>query len=107
MINASFLNEDSLIVGFKVTGHANFDDFGLDIVCASVSSCAIMAANTITEIIKADAGVKTSDGMITLKISNGAELCQPILKGLLLHLTEIAKEYPDNLTIYNERNEHS
>ncbi|MBE6161530.1 MAG: ribosomal-processing cysteine protease Prp [Firmicutes bacterium] len=34
----------------EITGHANFDDYGKDIVCASVSSIVITTVNGILEI---------------------------------------------------------
>ena len=34
----------------EITGHANFDDYGKDIVCASVSSIVITTVNGILEL---------------------------------------------------------
>ena len=50
MIVAEFLKKNGNITGFKVSGHAGYDDIGKDIVCASVSSAVMMTANLITEI---------------------------------------------------------
>ena len=39
------------LTGFDISGHAMFAESGSDIVCASVSSAAYMAANTVTAVI--------------------------------------------------------
>jgi len=38
MIHVEVLKNDSLITGFRVSGHAGFEEEGRDIVCAGVSA---------------------------------------------------------------------
>ena len=57
MIFAEFFIKNSAYVGFKFKGHAGYDDFGNDIVCASVSSAVQLTANTITEFFGIDAAL--------------------------------------------------
>jgi len=40
---------NDLILGFDISGHANFDNYGKDIVCAAVS---VLAQTAITSIIE-------------------------------------------------------
>lgn len=87
------------LAGFEIRGHADFADIGEDIVCASVSSAAFMAANTVTEIIGAKAYANADNGAMTLKIHEPCERTETVLKGLELHLTELSKQYPDNIKI--------
>ena len=87
------------LAGFEIRGHADFADIGEDIVCASVSSAAFMAANTVTEIIGAKADANADNGAMTLKIHEPCERTETVLKGLELHLTELSKQYPDNIKI--------
>jgi hypothetical protein len=48
MIDVTFLkNGNSEYVGFKTTGHAEYDDPGQDIVCAAVSALVITVVNSI------------------------------------------------------------
>lgn len=42
-----FKNEDNLITGFKVIGHADYAEKGSDIVCAAVSALVINTINSI------------------------------------------------------------
>ena len=72
---------------------------GQDIICAAVSSACYMAANTITEIIGIDADAAAYDGFMRLDIKSSIEKAQDILNGLYLHLTELEKQYPENIKL--------
>ena len=72
---------------------------GYDIVCAAVSSACYMAANTVTEIIGAEADAAATDGYMRLDIKSSREKAQDILDGLHLHLTELEKQYPGNIKV--------
>ena len=72
---------------------------GQDIVCAAVSSTCFMAANTVTEIIGLDADAASTDGYMRLDIKSSKEKAQDILNGMLLHVTELEKEYPENIKV--------
>ncbi len=99
MIRVKFLVGNRQLAGFEIRGHAGFADIGEDIVCASVSSAAFMAANTITEIIGAKADANADDGAMILKVNEPCERTETVLKGLELHLSELSKQYPDNIKI--------
>ena len=99
MIRVKFLVGNRQLAGFEIKGHADFADIGEDIVCASVSSAAFMAANTVTEIIGSKADVNADNGVMTLIVHEPCERTETVLKGLELHLTELAKQYPNNIKI--------
>ncbi len=58
-----------------------------------------MAANTVTEIIRADAKATADDGEMTLLVNEPCERTGTVLKGLELHLKELSKQYPENIKI--------
>ena len=99
MIRVRFLVGNRQLAGFEIRGHADFADIGKDIVCASVSSAALMAANTITEIIGAKADANADNGAMLFMVDEPCERTETVLKGLELHLTELAKQYPENIKI--------
>ena len=98
MIKAVFFISGKNISGFSITGHADYRESN-DIVCASVSSAALMAANTITEIIKAKAEASATDGSIKLTVKDDSDTVQTVLRGFKLHIKELAKEYPENIKV--------
>ena len=99
MIKVIFFIKGENISGFSLTGHADYDDYGKDTVCAAVASAALMTANTVTEIIKADADASAEDGSIKLKVKKDSDTVQTVLKGFKLHIKELAKEYPENIKV--------
>lgn len=99
MIKVLFFIKGENISGFSLTGHADYGDYGKDTVCASVTSAALMAANTVTEIIKADADASAQEGSIKLTVKEDSDTVQTVLKGFKLHIKELAKEYPENIKI--------
>ena len=58
-----------------------------------------MAANTITEVIGADADAVAGDGTMSVTLNQPNEQAQAVLRGLELHLTELSKQYPQNIKI--------
>ena len=85
-------------VGFRVSGHTGVR--GKSIVCAAVSSACYMAANTITEIIGAAADVSEDNGYMRVIVKDGdIPKSETILKGLRLHLEQLAIQYPKQIKI--------
>ena len=72
---------------------------GQDIVCAAVSSAALMAANTITEILEVSAKAEAESGSMIFHLSETNDKTEAILRGLELHLTELSKQYPLNIKV--------
>ena len=101
MIRADFfVTKDGILRGYRISGHAGMAESGKDIVCAFVSSAAYMTANTITDIIKADADAEADDGeMFVMVAHKDAELCRDILEGFKLHLIATEEQYPEYLQV--------
>jgi hypothetical protein len=94
MIQSIFTVSDGYIQGFDVSGHAGYGEEGEDILCASVSSAVLMAANAITEIQHLQADITEHDGFLSLKLSpDEAKSAEVTLNGLLLHLNALSQEY--------------
>ncbi|MGN0542354.1 MAG: ribosomal-processing cysteine protease Prp [Acutalibacteraceae bacterium] len=99
MIKVRFSVGDRQLKGFEISGHALFAESGKDIICAAVSSAAYMAANTVTEIIRADAKAQAEDGAMVLTLNEPNTQAETVLRGLELHLTELSKQYPQHIKI--------
>ncbi len=79
----------------KVTGHANFDDCGKDIVCASVSTLIITTVNAIERINK-DA-IFYSENPFILKVLKKDEVVEKLIDNMLALLKELEHDYPNNI----------
>lgn len=104
MTSVKFYVHSGSLLGYEVSGHStsSASDNEGKIVCAAVSSAAIMAANTLTEIIGAKIESDVKDGYMSIKLSSKQDECQNVLKGLRLHLNELAVQYPNQLKVFSE-----
>lgn len=103
MIKIEFFKGAGGLCGFEATGHALSAEAGEDVICAFVSSACLMAANTVTEVIGLDADARSDDGFLKLMIMEDPSRAQDILNGLKLHLTELEKDYPNNIKVIYRR----
>ncbi len=102
MISVNFTEQNGLITGFNISGHSDYSEQGIDIVCAAVSSAAYMAANTVTDILKISADITVNDGFLNLNLSpKDFKAASVTLEGLRLHLTALSQEYPKFIKVQN------
>ena len=100
MIQVEFSVHDQVPAGFRISGHAGAGSAGRDVVCAAVSSAAYLAANTITDVIGVQPDLEVSDGLLRVAVSAADRpKCGVILRGLMMHLTQLAGQYPKNIHI--------
>ena len=99
MVRVNFFKDGDMLYGFECKGHTGIAESGEDIVCSFISSACYLAANTVTDIITLDARSSDTDGYMSLKINSSPEKAQDILGGLVLHLTELEKDYPKNIKV--------
>lgn len=100
MIRVVFSTDHGDPGGFRISGHAGAGSEGSDIVCAAVSSAAYMTANTITDILRVQPEIEVHDGVLGVFVAKADRAsCDAILRGLMLHLTALAGQYPKNIHI--------
>ena len=85
-----------------VTGHANYDDYGKDIVCDSVSSLITCTVNGIYSLNKNSILYKDDSNTIEIKILDD-ENALKLFNNLILMLKDLAKDYPKNIKIESEK----
>ena len=81
---------------FICLGHAGFDAYGKDIVCASVSVLVINTINSLEEITQEKIVVDTDEkkGLIACKFPEPIQdKSKVLIDSLVLGLTHIAKQY--------------
>lgn len=98
MITVTFCSRREQLLGFTIEGHSGYAAAGSDIICASVSSCALMVANTVTDVMHLAAKAEAKDdGFLRLELLDPPEAAQDLLMGFRLHMTELAKDYPQHV----------
>ncbi len=104
MITAKFSKSCGKLCAVEVKGHATFDENDIEgkLLCAFVSSACLMASNTATEIIGDKGEEISSEGYLKFSCKNPSDCTVKVLEGLLLHLTELKKQYGKRIEIITE-----
>jgi len=85
-----------------ITGHANYDDYGKDIVCASVSSIVITSINAALKIDNCSVIYKEETDKLTIEVVKSNEYINIIIQNMIDMLNELALTYKKNIKIIKE-----
>ena len=102
MIKVSVTKKNQQIQEVSIQGHAMYDDFGKDIVCAAVSSCVITTVNGILEIDKDWILAKQDSKGVLIQVQNSSDVCKTLLANMISLLEELHDQYPKNLKIISK-----
>ncbi len=99
MINITIKSQKNNISDVIIKGHANFCEFGNDIVCASVSSIVITTINAILRINDKGINYEVKDGYIHLKILKNELIINTLVINMIELLKELEQQYPENINL--------
>ena len=92
-----YKNDSDQYVGFEMVGHAEYADYGKDIVCAAVSALVINTMNSVEKFSddECNGAVHEKEDTVSFEVvskpmSSEAEL---LMKSLVFGLESIADEY--------------
>ena len=100
MIKVKIESKDNFIESFTISGHADYEEYGKDIVCASVSSIAISSINLAIRIDKTSINVVNNDGLLDVKILKHDEIINKVFINMVEMLKELEESYSKNIKIY-------
>lgn len=94
MIKVNLIYTEDIIKGFKITGHADYDEYGKDIVCAAVS---MLAYTTVNSLDNYSYEVKFSDDEKTMEllVENPSHDSQVILNTFSTGIWTLTQSYSD------------
>ena len=96
MICVEFSGNSDNITGFEVSGHAVYDEYGRDIVCAAVSALATNTANSIEQFTEDDMTVDVDEktGLLRLTMTSTiSDSSKLLLKSFKLGIESIEQAY--------------
>lgn len=102
MIKITTITKNNIIDSINVKGHAKYDDYGKDIVCASVSSIITTTINAILSINSNAIEYKSDEGYINIKILAHDEITNKLIKNMIDLLKSLEKNYAKNIKIIEE-----
>lgn len=83
----------------EIKGHANYDDYGKDIVCASVSSIVITTINAIIEFDPDSIYYEDLNNRILIEKLKDDDITNKLINNMIELLEELEKSYKDNIKI--------
>ena len=99
MIDVIVFVKDGKYTGLKVSGHAEFEEEGKDIVCAAVSVLTLNLANSIEHFCDDDFTVDSDDGFFSLALQERSEKSGLLLDSCILGLMDIGEGYSEFIKI--------
>ena len=85
-----------------IKGHADYEEFGKDIVCASVTSIATTTINAIIRLDSESIEFKSDSGLIDIVVKKHSDLVDTLLLNMTELLKELEKDYKKYIKINEE-----
>ena len=101
MIKIRIKRENKKVYEIVIKGHANYDTYGNDIVCAAVSTMAITTVNGILA-LEDSLDYEENSGLLIIRTKENTDVNQKLLDNLITMLEELKSQYPKNIEIRNE-----
>ncbi|MBO1265773.1 ribosomal-processing cysteine protease Prp [Proteiniclasticum sp. SCR006] len=108
MIEVRFLRKSGDLIGFTYDGHADYDEYGKDIVCAAVTAQCMMAYNGLDEIMKITNRIDMDQngGYLSVSIDSATpeekKDAQILMETLLLGIKAIELQYGNFIKLIEE-----
>ena len=101
MIKVLVKKEKNKIKEVTMGGHANYDDYGKDIVCAAASSIVITTINAILEIDKTWIDYSLNEEL-TVTVRKDNNILNKLIDNMVNMLKELENDYQENIKIKEE-----
>ena len=95
-VNVSFIGKD--VKSLTVSGHANYDEYGKDIVCAGVSAVVTGGINALESEL-ANIKIVNEENKLGVVVIENNEVIQVILNTMLIQLETIENSYKKYIKI--------
>lgn len=99
MIQVKVEKEHAKYKKITILGHALYDDYGKDIVCAAASSIVTTTVNGILALDKGSLSYMISKKGMTINVKNDDTTTQILVGNMVSLLKELEKNYPTNIEV--------
>ena len=102
MTNAVFNYKNDQFVSFQIKGHANYSEYGTDIVCAGITTATFTTLGLLQKVLNKNSykyAEKDANIDFVLLEQNDSELVKQIIQNFIEVLENIEKQYPKHLKL--------
>lgn len=98
MIKVIYEVKDDKYLSLDVSGHAEYDESGKDLICASVSSIMFGFMNAV-DALDEEVEIKQLTNQITIKNLSSSNIVQDYLQLVMMQLKTIEESYGDFIKV--------
>ena len=98
MIKAIYEAKNNRYLSLQVSGHAEYDESGKDLICASVSSIVFGLMNAL-DALNEDVEIEQLTNTITIKVHSDSNIIQDYLELTMTQLKTIEESYGDFIKV--------
>ena len=99
MIRININYKDNYIKQITLKGHANYNEYGTDIVCAAVSATYLCTINAILSLNKNSIQVNNNKAKQEIIVNTYDEVTNTLLNNMINCLESLEKQYPKNINL--------
>ena len=85
--------------GITIEGHANYAEYGKDIVCAGVTALMRTLVKSIEDLTEDEIEYEISSGKVDIHYRNLSEKSKTLVDSFFIGVCLIADEFPDHVRI--------
>ena len=99
MIRININYKDNYIKKITLKGHANYNEYGTDIVCAATSATYLTTINGILSINEKSIEVLSENDTQIVNVLNNDDIVNKLLENMIRCLKSLEQKYPNNIKI--------
>ena len=103
MLKINIVKNNDIIESMTFIGHAMYDDYGKDIVCAAASSALLTTVNAILSFDEEACKYEEKENVTLLNIKKD-NITNTLFVNLELMLKDLEGQYPKNIKMNEEEN---
>lgn len=103
MIKVLITEKKGVLESILIEGHADYDIYGKDIVCASVSALTLCTMNNISALEDNTIKITMNDNEFRIDIIKYTEINKKLLNNMIKSLSQIEEKYSKNIKILYRR----
>ena len=102
MIRINVIKENKIIKKITFKGHADYDEFGKDIVCSAVSATYLCTVNAIFSLNENSISVTTKKNLQEIIVKEEDSITLTLLNNMINCLESLERQYPKNINLDKE-----
>lgn len=105
MIRINVKYHENNINHITILDHANYDDYGKDIVCAAVSATYLCTVNGILKLDKDSISVISNDLKQEIVVNKNNDVILNLLQNMVECFIDLERQYPNNIKLDLDKEE--